>query len=96
MVAYVRERFLVGKKATQKSDVETFKLRKLNELEISEQYQIEITKRFAAVRKLSDDEENNRGWENIKKNTKISPKSTAAQNMFRWRIFMFFRSREAG
>jgi hypothetical protein len=36
------------------------------------QYQIEITNRFAALENLSDDEDINRAWENIKENRKTS------------------------
>ena len=47
-------------------------LRKLNELEVSKQYQIEITSRFAALENLSDGKDINRAWENIKENIKTS------------------------
>jgi hypothetical protein len=47
-----------------------FNLRELNDLEVMNQYQIEITNRFAALENLSDGEDINRDWENIKKNTK--------------------------
>ena len=43
MVAKVRERLTVSKQAAQKFDGERFCLRKLNELEVRKQYQIEIT-----------------------------------------------------
>ena len=46
--------------------MERFNLRKLNEPEVGKQYQIEITNRFAALKNLSDDEDINRAWENIK------------------------------
>ena len=49
----------VSKQAPQKFDGERFNLRKLNELEVRKQYQIEITKRFAALRNWSDDEDIN-------------------------------------
>ena len=51
---------------------EKFNLRKLNELEVRKQYQIEITNRFAALENLSEDEDINRAWENIKENIKTS------------------------
>ena len=44
MVAKVRERLAVSKQEAQKSDGESFNLRKLNELEVRKQYQIEIRK----------------------------------------------------
>jgi hypothetical protein len=49
VVAKVRERLAVRKHAVQKFDVERFNLTKLNDLEVREQYQIEITNRFAAL-----------------------------------------------
>jgi len=51
---------------------EGFNLRKLNELEIRKQYQGEITSSCAALENLSDDEDINRAWENIKENIKTS------------------------
>jgi hypothetical protein len=41
----------------QRFDRQRFNLRKLNEPEVREQYQIEITNRFAALENLSDDED---------------------------------------
>jgi len=49
-------------------------LRKLNESEVTEEYQIEITIRFAALEKLNDDEDVIRTWENIKENIQTSAK----------------------
>jgi len=43
-------------------------MRKLNELEVRKEYQIEITNRFAALENLSDDEDIKWAWENIKEN----------------------------
>jgi len=51
-------------------------LRKLNELEVKEQYQIEITNTFAALEDLDVDEDVNRDWENIKENIKTSAKES--------------------
>jgi len=56
VVAKVRERLAVSKPA-QRFDGERFNLRKLNELEVRKQYQVEITNRFAALENLSDDED---------------------------------------
>ena len=57
VVAKVRERLAVSKQAAMKFDRERFNIRKLNELEVRIQYQIEITNRFAALESLSDGEE---------------------------------------
>ena len=50
----------VSKQVAQKFDGERFNLRKLNELEVRKQYQIEISNRFAALENLSDGEDINR------------------------------------
>jgi len=51
-------------------------LRKLNKLEFGKQYQTEITNRFAALENLSDDENINRVWENIKENIETPAKES--------------------
>jgi len=76
LVAKVRERLAISKQAAQKFDVERFNLRKLNELEVKKQYQINISNRFAALENLSDSKDINRAWENIKENIKISAKES--------------------
>jgi hypothetical protein len=48
-IAKVRERLAVGKQTAQRFDRQRFNLRKLNELEVRKQYQIEITSMFAAL-----------------------------------------------
>jgi len=62
----------VRKHAAQKFDGGRFNLRKLNDLEVRKQYQIEITNRFAALENVSVDEDINRAWESIKENIKTS------------------------
>ena len=71
VVAAVRERLAVSKQTTQKFDVERFNLRKLSELEVRKQHQIEITNRFAALENLKDSEDINGARENIKGVIKI-------------------------
>jgi len=68
VVAKVRVRLTVSKQAAQKFDGKRFNLRKLNELEVKEKYQIGITNRFAALDNLNVDEDVNRVWKNIKEN----------------------------
>jgi ribulose bisphosphate carboxylase small subunit len=75
VVVNVRERLAVSKQAAQKFDVERFKFRKLNELEVRKQYQTEISKGFAALENLSDSENINTAWENMKENIKTSKES---------------------
>ena len=59
----------MGKQAAQRFDKQRFNL-KLNEPKVREQYQIEITNRFAALENVNDDV--NRTSENIKENIKTS------------------------
>ena len=72
MIAKVRKRLAVVKQAAQRFDRQRFNLRKLNEPEVREQYQIEITNRFATLENLNDDV--NRTWENIRENIQTSVK----------------------
>jgi len=76
VITKVRERLAVGKQAAQRFDKQRFNLRKLNEPEVREQYQIEFTKRFAALENLNDDKDINRTWENIKDNIQTSAKDS--------------------
>ena len=66
----------VIKQAEQMFYLERFNLRRLNELEIRKKYQIEITNRFSALGNLSDGEDINRTWKNIKENIKTSAKES--------------------
>jgi len=61
----------VSKQAAQKSDVERFNLKNLNELEVRKQYQIKISNRFSTTENLSDGKDINTAWRNIEGNIKI-------------------------
>ena len=76
VVAKVRESLAVSKQAVKKFDMERFNLRKLNELEVRKQYQIESSNRFATLENLGDSEDINRAWENMKDNIIISVKES--------------------
>jgi len=78
VVANVRDKLAISKQAAQKFDGERFNLRKQNDLEVRQQYQIEITNRFAALESLSDDDNINRTWENLKKNIKTSDRESSS------------------
>jgi len=58
-------------------------LRKLNEPEVREQYQIEVKNRFAALENSDDDEDVNRNWENIKENIQTSAKESPHLDEFK-------------
>jgi len=83
VIAKVRERLAVGKQAEQRVDRQRFNLRKLNEPEVREQNQIEITNRFAALENSDDDEDVNRNWENIKENIQTSAKESLGLDEFK-------------
>ena len=83
MIAKFRERLAVGKLAAQRFDRQRFNLRKLNEPEVREEYQIEITNRFAALENLNDDEDVNRTWENIKESIQMSAKESLGLHEFK-------------
>jgi hypothetical protein len=58
--ANVRERLAVSKQAAHKFDLERFKLRKLSELEIKKQHQINIANNSAALENLNNSRDINR------------------------------------
>jgi hypothetical protein len=71
VVAKVRERWAVSKRPTQKIDVESLDLKKLNKGKFKKQCQVTIRNTFAA---LEDSRDINRVWDNIRENIKIWPK----------------------
>jgi hypothetical protein len=52
VVGKVRERLAVSKQMIKKMNVERFNLKKLNEEEVKEQYQVTIKNKFAALENL--------------------------------------------
>jgi len=76
VIAKIRERLAVGKQAAQRFERQTFNLRKLNEPEVREHYQIEITNRFAALEIVNDEEDVYRTSEYIKENIQTSAKES--------------------
>jgi hypothetical protein len=54
--------------------MERFSLRKLNEVDGKEQYQVEISSRSMALENLDAEADTNRAWETIRENIKISAK----------------------
>jgi hypothetical protein len=73
-VEKVWERLAVSKQAAQEFEGDRFNLRKLNELKVRQQYQIEITNKFPVLENLSDGADINRAWDNTKETIKTSPK----------------------
>jgi hypothetical protein len=73
-VAKLRERISISKRARQKFDLERFDLKKLNDVEVKEKYQIEISNRFAVLESLNECFDINNAWESIRENIKASAK----------------------
>jgi DNA repair ATPase RecN len=70
----LRERISVSKRARQNFDLVKFDLKKLDNLEIKEKYQVEISNRFAALQSLDESFDINSAWESIRENIKTSAK----------------------
>jgi hypothetical protein len=60
VVAKIRERLAVSMRPVNKMDMERFNLKKLNEGEVKEQYQVTIKNRFSALENLEDNGDINR------------------------------------
>jgi hypothetical protein len=75
VVAKLRERISVSKRARQKFDLERFDLKNLDDVEVKEKYQVEIANRFAALESLDESFDMNNAWESIRANIKSSAKN---------------------
>jgi hypothetical protein len=71
LVAEVRKRLTVSKRATQTFYMERFTLTKLNEVECKEHYHIKLLEGYAALEILHDDVVINRTSGSIRENIKI-------------------------
>jgi hypothetical protein len=74
VVAKLRERISVSKRARQNFDLERFDMKKLNDVEVKEKYQVEISNRFAALESLDESFDINNAWESFRENIKTSAK----------------------
>ena len=83
MVAKVRERLAVSKQVTMKFYIERYNFGKLINLEVRKQNQITISNRFAALENLSDGDDINTVWENIKWNIRTSTKDNLCLYTFK-------------
>jgi hypothetical protein len=72
VVANVRERLAVSKRAAQNIDTERFNVKKLNKGDVKEQYQVTIRNKFAALGDSEDSGYIKRAWGNIRDNIKSS------------------------
>jgi hypothetical protein len=76
VVTEVRQRLSVSKWAAQKFDAKRFHLKKLTKVELTQQYHIKISYRFAALENINYSDNTNKAWENLKQNIKISAKKS--------------------
>jgi hypothetical protein len=65
-VAKLRERISVSKRARHKFGLERFDLRKLDDVEVKEKFQVEISSRFAVLESLDESFDINNTWESIR------------------------------
>jgi hypothetical protein len=56
----------------QKFDLERFDLKRLDDVEVKEKYQVEISNRFATLESLDESFDINNVWESIRENIKTS------------------------
>jgi hypothetical protein len=73
-VAKLRKRISVSKRARQNFDLERFDLKKLNDIEFKEKYEVEISNRYAALEILDEILDIKNAWENIREHLKTSAK----------------------
>jgi hypothetical protein len=75
-MAKFRERLAVNKQSSHRFNMERFNLKKLNDVEVKEQFRVEVSNRFAALEDLDSEVEINSAWETIRENIKISAKES--------------------
>jgi hypothetical protein len=71
-VAKLRERISVSKRATKKSDVDRFDVKKLDDVEVKEKYRVKVSNRFATLETLDESFDINNAWKSIRENINTS------------------------
>jgi hypothetical protein len=71
VVAKVRERLVVSKRAAQKVDMERFNIKMLKKGDVKEQYQFTVRNKFPVLENLEDNGDINRAWDNIREKIKM-------------------------
>jgi hypothetical protein len=74
VVANLRERISVSKRVRQNFDLERFDQRKLDDIDVREKYQVEISNRSAALESLDESFNIKNAWQSIRENIKTSAK----------------------
>jgi hypothetical protein len=73
-VAKLRDRISLSKGARLNFDLERVDLKNLDDVEVKEKYQVEISNRFATLESLDESFDINNAWESIGGNIKSSTK----------------------
>jgi hypothetical protein len=85
VVAELRERISVSKRTRKKFHLERFDLKKFNNIEDKENYQVETSNRFAALESFDI----NNAWESIRENIKTSSKDNLGYHMLKYNKLWF-------
>jgi hypothetical protein len=72
----IRERLAVSKRHVKKMDMDRFNLKKLNDGELKEHYQVTIKNIFSVFENFEDNRDIYRAWDAIRENIKISDKES--------------------
>jgi hypothetical protein len=72
----VRERLAVSKRTAQKIDTGRFNVKKLNEGDVRERYQVTIKNKLAALENLEGGGDINRAWGSIRQNKHFGPRES--------------------
>jgi hypothetical protein len=86
VVAKLREIISVSKGVRKMFDLERFELRKSDDVEVKEKYQMEISNRFAALENLDQSLDINSGWGSIKGNIKTSAKENLGYHGLKFKM----------
>jgi hypothetical protein len=74
VVAKLKEKISVSKRVRQIFDLERFDLKNVDDVEVKEKYQVQISNRFAALESSDESFDINNVWESIRENIKTSAK----------------------
>jgi hypothetical protein len=67
VVAKIKERLTVNKQRSQRFNIERFNLKKLKDVEGTEQFCVEVSNRFAALEDLDTEVKINSAWKRLER-----------------------------
>jgi hypothetical protein len=85
VIARERERISLSKRSRQNFNLKRFDLTRLDDVEVKEKYQVEISKRFAALESLDESFDIHNAWESIRENIKTSAKDNLGYQMLNYK-----------